>query len=137
MTLQTTAKNSQSNLLRRTFQANGLFSSLSGIVLIAGAKPVASFLGLDVPLILVGVGVVCLLYGASLFFSATQGSIASGFAWFTVVADTTWVLGSLVILLTGWPGLTPAGWWAVAIVADIVAVFAAVQFYGLRQMSKQ
>ena len=41
--------------------------------------------------------------------------------------------GSIDILVTDWVPLTTAGWWTVAIVADIVAVFAIVQFYALRR----
>jgi hypothetical protein len=50
------------NLLRRSLLADGLVSGLSGIILIVGAKPLTSFLGLDMPLILV---VNCLLTSLS------------------------------------------------------------------------
>ncbi len=39
-----------------------------------------------------------------------------------------------MLLLSGWPPLTPAGVWAVALAAVVVGLFAAVQFFGLRRM---
>ncbi|MBI1880412.1 MAG: hypothetical protein HYR94_19715 [Chloroflexi bacterium] len=133
MILQNAAQSAKSTLLRRTLQTNGVFSGLSGIVLIAGATQLTSLLGLDTHLILIVVGVVCILYAASLFFNTTQKFVDPAFAWFAIIVDSTWVLGSLIILFTGWPALTSTGWWAVAIVADIVAVFAILQFVGLRR----
>jgi len=135
MTSQILAQPNKSTLLRRTLQANGLFSGISGIICLAGVRVLTPFFGLGTPLILVVVGGGCLLYAISLFFSTRQELINPLFARFTVIADTTWVLGSLIILFTGWPALTSAGWWTVAIIADIVAVFAALQYYGLRQVS--
>jgi hypothetical protein len=43
---------------------------------------------------------------------------------------------SVVILVTGWPPLTTWGKWIIALVADVVAIFAGLQFYGLWRMSK-
>jgi hypothetical protein len=120
-------------LLRRTLQANGFFSGLSGILLIADAGPLASFLGLASALPLVVIGAVLLLHAAILLVKANREPVDPRLAWYAIIGDVAWVIGSVEILVTGWLPLTPAGWWAVAIVADIVAVFAILQFYELRR----
>jgi hypothetical protein len=136
MTLQSVSQNPDS-LLRRTLRANGLFSGVSGLAFITASRPIALFLGLDGPFVLIVIGIGLLLYALALWFNAGHRPIDHSFVWVAIIADAAWVVGSLIILLTDWFPLTPAGWWAVAIVADLVAIFAVVQFYSLRQVSKR
>jgi hypothetical protein len=136
MILQNASQNSTS-LLRRVLQANAIFSGISGLAFIAAFRPIALFLGLDAPFSLIVIGIGLLLYALVLWFNAGQQPLNHQFAWVAIIADTTWVVGSYLILLTDWLSLTSAGWWAVAIVADVVTIFAVVQFYGLRQISKR
>lgn len=133
MTLQAITQSNKSNLLRRTLQADAIFSALSGLVLTAGAGPLTKFAGLETPLILTIMGAGSLLYAASIFYNIRQPFISPAFAWFTIIGNTIWVLASLVILFAGLPLTSPA-WWAIAIAADIVAVFAVLQYLGLRRM---
>jgi len=132
MATQTTSpsRTSTTHVLRRTLQANGIFSSVSGIILIAGAVQITSFFGLSSPIILVVIGVVVLLYAASLFMAAARRTIdrRTGFRYATI--DGAWVLGSVVLLLTNWVPFTTAGKWSVALAALIVAIFAGLQCYG-------
>lgn len=135
MATQTSTQRSNSFLLRRTLQANGIFSSLGGVILIAGAGPVTAFLGLQTPVILVVVGIVTLLYAVSLFLTAARPSIDRRTGMTYVLLDSAWVVVSIVILLTGWVSLTTEGKWAVGLVALIVAIFAELQFIGSRRTS--
>ena len=136
MTLQSTFQNPTS-LLRRTLRANALSSGISGLAFMVAAKPIALFLGLDAPFVLIAIGAGLLLYALALWFNAGRQLIDRQFVWVAIIGDTAWVVGSFIILLTDWLPLTPAGWWTVAIIADVVAIFAVVQFYGLRQISKR
>jgi hypothetical protein len=136
MTIQTAAQNTKSNRLRRILQANGLFSGLSGFILTVDSRPVASFLGLDTPIILVVIGVSLMLYAGALFQQAAQDPINPQFVTIAIIMDVAWVIGSIIILLTDLVPLSTGGMWAVAIVADIVAVFAVLQFYSLRRSKK-
>lgn len=119
-------------LLRRTLQANGVFSSVSGIALVAGAVPITSFLGLSSPLVLVAIGALILIYAVSLFAAAARRTIdrQTGFLYASI--DGAWVLGSVVLLLTNWVPFTAAGKWTVGLAACIVAVFAGLQYIGAR-----
>lgn len=133
MTLQTTSTRIKSDLLRRALQANSIFSGVSGGIFIAAAGPLTSFLGLDAPVILILTGVLLILYAVGLWQTAARNPINRRLALIAVILDAAWVIGSLAILLTGWLSLTTGGRWVVAIVADVVAIFAGLQWYALRQ----
>ena len=135
MTVQSATQSTKSNLLRRTLQANAIFSGFSGAAMSVAPGLLAAFLGIDTPLILVVIGVSLILYALALFQVSLQEPLNRTFIITAIVLDTIWVVASWVILLTGLVSFTPAGWWVVAIVADIVTVFAVAQFVGLRRIS--
>jgi hypothetical protein len=135
MATQTTTQHSTSLLLRRTLQANGIFSSLGGVMLIAGTVPITAFLGLQTPIILIVAGIVSLLYAVSLFLTTARPSIGRRTGMTYVLLDSAWVVASVVILFTGWVPLTTEGKWAVGLVAVIVAILAELQFLGSRRTS--
>ena len=134
MTTQTTVQRENGNLLRRALRANGVFSGLSGLLMTVAANPLAELLGLNNPLILLITGVSLIIFSAALFYRAAQESLDRQFALIVIELDAAWVVGSYLILFTNWVALTNAGWWTVAIVADIVAAFAIVQYIGLRRL---
>ncbi|MGH2541282.1 MAG: hypothetical protein ACRDIB_00705 [Ardenticatenaceae bacterium] len=123
-----------SSRLRLVLQANSVFSALSGLLFLLGGSAVSSFLGLDVPFVVSGIGLGLLLYAVWLFRIATRSSINRQDVLLAVLMDSAWVVGSVFLLLTGWPPLTTAGKWVVAIVADIVALFAFLQYRGMREL---
>jgi hypothetical protein len=131
MTTQTLQNDS---LLRRALLGNTLFSGLSGLIAALAAVPLATFIGLPSPIILIVLGLGLMGYAALLYRMATRQPLSRNAALFAVAADIAWVAGSILLLLLGWPPFTTAGKWLVAILADIVAVFAVVQFIGLRRL---
>ena len=133
MTLQATSPQSKSTFLQRVLQADALFGAMSGLALTFASGPISDFLGLNRPLVLVGLGLGLMAWAVFLFMQAAQETVRPGLVWLVIEANLLWVVASGVILFTNWLPLTTAGWWAVAIVADIVAVFAILQFYGLRK----
>jgi hypothetical protein len=134
MATQTFPTTDRSNLLRRTLQANSVFSLLTGALLLVDAGPIATFTGLPA-WALIDIGAVCLVYAALLFLATRRTPIARGHALAFVIADAAWVVASAAILLSGWAPLTTAGVWTILIVADIVAVFAALQYIGWRRLA--
>lgn len=122
------------SLLRRALQGNGLFSVLSGLVLLLGAGPLSTFLGITPALALSISGVILLLYGADLLYVARRDPPRRALAWAAVVLDVLWVVGSALVLWQGWLPLTTAGRWAVILVAEVVGLFAIAQFVGIRRM---
>src|SRR5688500_13919408 len=133
-TLQMSSQERSANFLRRVLQADALASGLSGALLIMAAKPLAAFIGVGLPLPLIVTGVFLLLYAGALLQQAAQDTLSRRFVTAVIVINIAWVVGSSLILLTDLVPLTTAGNWAVAIVADLVAVFAGLEFYGLRRL---
>ena len=122
------------NFLRRALKANGMFSAVSGLVLLFAAEPISYLLGLTLPSILMGIGAALLIYAVALFRNAVQQSLNYVEVWVAVVLDGAWVVGSGLLILTGLLSVT--GNWLVALVADIVLVFGILQFYGLRKIER-
>jgi hypothetical protein len=124
-----------SHLLRRALQANGAFSALSGLILLAAAQPLAALLGLSHPMTLVGVGISLLLFSAGLWRNSRRETVNQMEALLAVALDVAWVAGSIAVIFAG--VLSPTGNWMVAIVADIVLLFAVWQFLGLRKLRRE
>ncbi len=134
MTAQTISQPTKANMLRRTLQTDATFSGLSGLLFILGAKPLVSFLGVGMPLILAVIGVNLLFYALILLYTASRENIDPRQVWVLIGLDMAWVLGSALIWLTGWPSFTTGGMWAMVIVADVVLLFALFKFLGLRRV---
>jgi hypothetical protein len=122
-----------SNILRRAMRGNALFSAVSGLLSLIEARPLAAFTGLDTPAVFVGLGITLLAYAAVLFVVTNGETVQRQYGIAAVILDVAWVAGSAAILLSGWPELTTAGRWTVALLAEAVAFFAAWQWYGLRR----
>jgi hypothetical protein len=104
------------------------------LVFIIGARPAAEFLGVGQPLFYVVMGVALLLYGAILLWLNRGETVDRRVAWLAILLDLLWVGGSVLLLVTGWIAFSSGGKWAVAIVADIVALFALLQYLGIRRL---
>lgn len=122
-------------LLRRSLQANAVFSGLSGLVLLFAAGPISSLLGINQRAILIAIGVGLVLYAAGLLRNAQRAVPDPKEASIAVAMDLAWVVGSGIVIALGI--LTAAGNWVVAIVADIVLLFAILQFVGIRRLRRQ
>jgi hypothetical protein len=126
-------KNSKLHIAMRS---NAIFCDVSGFVMILAAKPINQFLGLQNPAILVGLGIGLIAWALMLFWGSTQEEIPTWLAWLAIDGDLAWVVGSAVILFLPAITLSMAGKWTVAIVADIVLVFAIWQFFAFRSVQK-
>ncbi len=122
-----------STLGRGVLRANGVFSALSGAALAAACQPIARFLGLDMALVLLIVGLATLLYAVYLLWVLARPVVRQRLLVMIGMADVAWVVASIILLL--WPGVpfTAEGRWAVGALALVVAGFAAVEFYALRR----
>ena len=134
MNTQTQINLDRSVLLRRALWGNAFFCGASGLWLTLAAWPISQFLGVPYPLIFLGLGLGLLGYAFVVYRNVIQSSLAPGFVRLSIVLDILWVISSYVLLFTGWIQFSIAGWWAVAVVADAVAVFAVWQFVGLRRL---
>jgi hypothetical protein len=122
-------------LLRRALQADGIFCTLSGLLLLVDSGPLATLIGASQPWVLMVLGVDLLIYAALLFLAARRTPIVRWHAIAFLAADVAWVLASLALVLGGLLSLTTFGFWAVLGVADVVAVLGALKYIGLRRLA--
>ena len=134
-TQSVTQNNQGSNLLKNALHGNALFSGTSGLVALLAAQSLAAFTGIESPSIFVVLGIVLILYAVDLWWVASRETINRHLAWAAILLDVLWVIGSVAILLFGWLPLTVAGSWTIALLAEVVAIFAVLQFIGLRRLS--
>src|SRR5262245_367521 len=118
--------------LRTTFAVNALATAVSGVVFVLGAAPLAPVFGLPGPLPLAAFGVA--LVGFALYvWRVRREPIDLGQARAVFVMDVAYVIAS-VGLIVAWPqALSMPGRIAVGLMADVVAVFALLEFVGLRR----
>jgi hypothetical protein len=122
-----------SALLRRALIGNGTFSTISGIGFIAAAKPIASFIAIDAWWMVLATGVSLLGFAVGLFMNALRPDVNLVEARIAIALDFLWVIGSGIVIALGI--LSSGGNWGMAIVADVVLVFAVLQTVGLRRVN--
>ncbi|MCI0390070.1 MAG: hypothetical protein MOB07_15070 [Acidobacteria bacterium] len=121
-----------SHLLRRALQANGVFSALSGLLLIAASGRIAALIGIEQSLWLTGL--MLLLFAAGLFRNAGRAEINQTEVRIAVALDVAWVIGTAGLIFAG--VFSATGNWVVALVGDVVLLFAVLQFLGLRKLRR-
>jgi hypothetical protein len=121
-------------LLRRALLANASFSTISGLALVFAEREIVRLLGLPDTVSLVPLGISLLVFAAVLVHFARKKTINLLDAWIAVVMDAAWVIGSYPLLFVA--PFSTAGKWIVGIVAEVVMVFALLQWLGIRRIRK-
>lgn len=129
-----TSTQDKSRLLRNALLGNSVFSFLSGLDFVLFSRPVATFLGLSSPVLIFVLGLILIGYAYIVFTQARAEPLDPSFAWAAILADVLWVIASAVLIFTDLVAFTPAGKWGIAIIADVVLVFAILQYVGLRRI---
>lgn len=122
-------------LLQRVMRANALFSASSGAIFIFTAPALARLMGIPHPLALTITGVLLVAYGPVLWKLAEDSGKETWPGWLAVILDILWVAGSVALVFGDWLPLTTTGIWIIVVLADIVAVFAILQFIGIRRLA--
>ncbi len=121
-------------LLRYSLRANAAFSTVSGATCLVAATPLAASLGMPQPALITSLGANLLVFALLLVWLAAQREIRIPLALGIVAADVAWVIGSAAVIAAG--PLTTAGNWTVAAVANVVLLFAVLQYAGVRRLRK-
>jgi hypothetical protein len=129
------AEHNESDLLRTALLANCVFSGLSGIILIFGSNPLSRLFSLHMPTMLIGAGVLLLVYAAAVLLNARRVTVCQTEASLAVLVNIAWVVGSVGLLFVG--SLSTVGNWTVTIAANIVLLFAVLQFYAIRRLRRE
>ena len=121
-------------LLRMALMGNALFSTISGLTLLLAGQWVVRLLGLPETVNLLVMGISLLGFAITLVFFARKKPIKLLDGWIAVLLDLAWVIGSYSLLFVVPFNIT--GKWIVGIVAEVVMVFALVQWLGIRRVRK-
>ena len=119
--------------LHRVLEANAVFSATSGLFFLVASKPLGEFLGAS-PLVMNILAIVMFGYAALITFNTSRPVISRSFTLFTVIGDSAWVLGSILLLILPLFNFTADAKWAIGITAICVDVFATLQFLQWRKM---
>jgi hypothetical protein len=126
----------RSSFLTKVLRADGAFAILSGAIMILGSGEIAGLIELSAPIVLVALGVVLLGYGGFLLYFAGREPTNRLAAEAAIVLNLLWVAGSYGGLLLGLFPVNTAGKWAIAIVAEAVALFAILEIVALWRMRR-
>ncbi len=132
---------SNTTLLRKSMQFNGLFSAISAVICLLFAQSVAVTMGLGEAGSdqILSQGISLLIFSAFLLLTSSRltenkrtalivsGSIA-------ILLDVVWVFGSATALINDLLPLSSAGEWIVTIIALLVLDFAIFQSLGMKRM---
>lgn len=132
MAVQPMQQSSQ-NIVRWALRLDSVFDGVLGVVLIAGAEPIAEWVGIDSPMALVALGIILILFATGMVYQAVQAIINRQFVQIIMSLNFIWAIGSGLALVTDTLNLTAAGNQAAVIIAVLVAFLAEMQWWGLRQ----
>lgn len=121
-------------LIRRILYSNAVVSGVSGLLFLFASRPIANFIGLKASLAILVIGIGLVGYAALIYINASRAEISPSFVLFAIIGDSSWVLLSILLLVTGWVPFSMEGKWAVGFIAVIVDVFATLQFLEWRKM---
>ena len=125
-----------SSFLKNVLFSDGALSFLSGVAFLLFSKAIANFLGVSTPWIILVIGAGLILYGIEIFLAGRAEPVNTRIAKFAVYANLVWVIASAVLIFANLVPFTTAGKWAIAIMADIVLLFAILQYAGLRRLAR-
>lgn len=120
--------------LLNALKMNAAFSTLSAITLFAAADWIAIQLGLPNITPVYSIAVVLALFALQLWNIVRTRSIRRWEITAIIVADLGWVAASIVMVAVYYRSLTLTGMLLVDFVAVAVAIFAVMQFRGLRRV---
>lgn len=123
---------SPSRFLRGALIADGVASAASGLLMFAGASALDATLGLPTALLFYA-GLALLPYAALVAFLGSRASLPRWAVWAVIVGNAAWAAESVLLVLSSWVDPTGLGYVFVLAQAAVVALFAELQFIGLKR----
>ena len=121
-----------STFLRWVLRADAATCIAIGLLMILGSNLLAQFLGLPTELSRYA-GFSLLPFAAFLIYLAGREHLSLPAIWAVIVINTLWTIDSLLLLLGGWVEPTGLGHALIIFQAFGVAMFAALEYFGLRR----
>jgi hypothetical protein len=123
-----------STFLRWALFADAVTCIATGFLMMLGSDPLEQFLGLPAALLRYA-GVSLLPFAAFLVYLAKRENLSPPAVWTAIVLNALWTAASFMILLIGWVAPTELGYTFVIAQALGVAVFAGLEYFGLRRLT--
>lgn len=121
-----------STFLRRVLLADAATCLAAGLLMLFGAGLLEQSMRLPQELSrYVGIGL--LPFAAFLVYLATRENLSQPVVWAVIVLNVLWTADSILLLLSGWIEPTGLGYAFVILQALGVAVFAGLEYLGLRR----
>ena len=124
-----------STFLRRVLILDAVTSGAMGILLALAAAPLSSLLGLPISL-LTWTGISLLPFAAFVGWLAKRDLLPRLAVWAVIACNALWVIDSFALLASGWYQPTLLGKAFVVFQALAVAVFAELEYFGLRRAGR-
>lgn len=121
-----------SPFLRRVLVADALASAATGLLMALGASRLEDLLGLPASLLLYA-GLILLPYAAAVGMIAARQIVPRAAIWAVIVCNALWAIDSVALLASGWVQPTGLGYGFVLAQALVVALFAELQYLGIRR----
>ena len=134
--IEKSIEQNKTHFLRRVLRANAIFSTLSALIVILLANPLAAFIGIPDPLALYILGIGLLPFAWFVNQTSRQEELNEQFVKLILILDLLWVGGSYLLIFSGIVPFTTAGKWIVGLLAEVVFIFAILEFIGLRRLGK-
>jgi hypothetical protein len=122
-----------SRFLRRVLLADAATCIVTGLLMMFGSVLLGQFLGLPTELLRYA-GISLLPFAAFLVYLGTRESVSHSAVWTVIVLNALWTLDSFLLFITGWVAPTELGYAFVSGQAVGVAVFAGLEYVGLRSL---
>ena len=121
-----------SPFLRRVLLADAATSGATGLLMMLGAGAAGELLAVPVALLRYA-GLTLLPFAALVAVLATRENLWRAGVWAVVVCNALWAADSVLLLLTGWIEPNELGIAFIVAQALVVAVFAELEYLGLRR----
>ncbi|MCY1042285.1 hypothetical protein OV208_13250 [Corallococcus sp. bb12-1] len=125
-------KNVSGSLLRRALLLDSVASGAMGLLMAAASGPLGPLLGLE-PALLRTAGLGLIPFALLLGYLASRATLPSWPVWFVVAVNALWVVDSVLLMTHGPTTPTGLGVLFVAAQAAAVALFAVLEYAGLRR----
>lgn len=120
------------SFLRRALLADAVVSGATGVLMLVGAGLVDELLGLPAALLRYA-GLSLFPFVAFVFWLAARETPPQSGVVAVIVANILWAASSIVLLFTGWIEPSALGIAFIVAQALVVAVFAELQYIGMRR----
>jgi len=121
-----------SRFLRRVLVADAATCLTTGFLMVLGAAFLARLFGMPSELLRFA-GISLFPFTAFLIFMTSRQRLSLAVVWTVIVLNALWTADSFLIIATGWITPTPLGYAFVTGQALGVAMFAGLEYVGLRK----